>query len=63
MPPVTPMYGVHRPWRGWDVRLNGAAFVQVLFESDYRHRTGGTGARQGGSINWGMAMARRREGR
>src|ERR1044072_3920728 len=28
VPPVTPMYGVHRPWRGWDVRLNGAASLQ-----------------------------------
>jgi hypothetical protein len=60
LPPLTPMYGVHRPWRGWELRLNGAAFAQAIFESDYRHRTGGNGARQGGSVNWGMAMARRR---
>src|SRR5688572_26039531 len=23
LPAATPMYGVHRPWRGWDVRLDG----------------------------------------
>jgi hypothetical protein len=59
MPQVTPMYGIHRPWRGWDVRLNGVAFVQVLYEPRDRHRTGGSGRQQMGSINWGMFMARR----
>ncbi len=59
MPQITPMYGVHRPWRGWDVRLNGVAFVQVLYEPRDRHRTGGPGRLQVGSINWGMFMARR----
>ena len=62
MPQVTPMYGVHRPWRGWDVRLNGVAFVQALYEPRDRHRTGGSGRRQVGSINWGMFMARRNAG-
>ena len=56
------MYGVHRPWRGWDVRLNGALFVQALYEPGDRHRTGGASTRQAGSVNWGMAMARRRLG-
>lgn len=32
IPGATPMYGVHRPWRGWDVRVNGAVFVQALYE-------------------------------
>ena len=59
LPPATPMYGVHRPWRGWDVRLNGAAFVLGVFEPQYRHRTGGFGTRQAASINWGMFTARR----
>jgi hypothetical protein len=62
MPAVTPMYGVHRPWRGWDLRLNGAVFVQALYEPRDRHRTGGSGRRQVGSINWGMFMARRNVG-
>ena len=53
------MYGVHRPWRGWDLRLNGAVFLQALYEPRDRHRTGGTSTRQGGSNNWGMFMARR----
>ncbi len=59
IPSATPMYGVHRPWRGWDVRVNGAVFVQALYEPRDRHRTGGSGRRQAGSLNWGMLMARR----
>ncbi len=61
-PSATPMYGVHRPWHGWDVRLNGAVFVQVIYEPGDRHRTGGAGTHQGGSVNWVMAMARREVG-
>jgi hypothetical protein len=56
------MFGVHRPWRGWDLRLDGSAFVQFVYEPRDRHRTGGPGTRQLGSVNWGMAMARRRMG-
>jgi hypothetical protein len=59
MPTVTPMYGMHRPWRGWDIRFNGVAFVQALHEPRDRHRTGGSDRSQAGSINWGMFMARR----
>ena len=59
LPPVTPMFGVHRPWRGWDVRVNGVVFAQAVYEPSERHRTGGAGTRQGGSLNWGMFMARR----
>ena len=59
IPAATPMYGVHRPWRGWDVRVNGTVFVQALFEPRDRHRTGGFSTRQAGSLNWGMLMARR----
>ena len=62
LPQVTPMYGVHRPWRGWDLRLSGVAFAQALYEPRDRHRTGGSGTRQVGSINWGMFMARRNAG-
>ena len=62
LPQSTPMYGVHRPWRGWDIRLNGVVFVQALFEPRERHRTGGASTRQGGSLNWGMAQARRNLG-
>ena len=62
VPQVTPMYGIHRPWRGWDIRLDGVAFVQGLHEPRDRHRTGGSGRRQLGSINWGMLMARRNAG-
>ena len=62
LPPVTPMYGLHSPWRGWDVRLSGVAFVQGLYEPGERHRTGGASTRQAGSINWAMLMARRRLG-
>lgn len=59
VPQETPMYGVHRPWHGWDVRLNGAVFVQALYEPRDRHRTGGAATRQAGSLNWGMATLRR----
>jgi hypothetical protein len=59
LPEATPMYGVHRPWRGWDIRLNGVAFAQGLYEPRDRHRTGGFSTKQAGSINWGMFMARR----
>ena len=59
MPLATPMRGIHHPWRGWDVRLNGVVNVQALFEPRDRHRTGGPGRRQAGSVNWGMFMARR----
>ena len=59
LPQATPMYGIHQPWRGWDLRLNGAAFMQVLYEPADRHRTGGFSSRQAGSINWAMAQARR----
>ena len=59
LPSVTPMYGVHRPWRGWDVRLDGVAFLEGVLEPRDRHRTGGAATRQVAGINWGMAMARR----
>ena len=62
LPQATPMYGVHRPFRGWDVRLNGVAFVQALFEPRARHRTGGSDTSQVGGVNWGMFMARRNAG-
>jgi hypothetical protein len=62
LPEATPMYGVHEPWRGWDLRVNGSVIVQALYEPGDRHRTGGASTRQGGSVNWGMAMARRNLG-
>ena len=62
VPGITPMYGVHRPWRGWDLRVDGAAFVQAIFEPGDRHRTGGASTRQGSSVNWFMLMARRSVG-
>ena len=62
LPETTPMYGLHRPWRGWDVRLNGVAFAQGIYEPGDRHRTGGPGTRQAAGLSWGMAMARRSVG-
>jgi hypothetical protein len=56
LPPATPMYGLHRPWRGWDVRLDGRALVGLIDEPGDRHRTGGAQRRQLGSVNWAMAM-------
>jgi hypothetical protein len=62
LPRATPMYGVHRSWHGWDLRLDGAAFVQEIYEPGDRHRTGGAATHQAASVNWGMVMARRRTG-
>jgi hypothetical protein len=59
LPPVTPMYGVHQPWRGWDLRVDGVAFVQAIYEPRDRHRTGGDGRQEAGSVNWAMVAARR----
>lgn len=59
LPNVAPMYGIHQPWRGWDLRLNGVVTAQAVFEPGFRHRTGGAAERQGDSVNWGMFMARR----
>jgi hypothetical protein len=62
VPDNTPMDGVHQRWAGWAVMLHGTAFVQYLYEPGDRHRTGGVGAHQGSSVNWGMGMMRRRIG-
>ena len=43
--------------------LHGNAFGQFLYEPGERHRTGGFATRQFGSVNWGMAMARRQAGK
>jgi len=40
-PRATPMFGLHRGWRGWDVRLDGSLFVPLIYEPGERHRTGG----------------------
>jgi hypothetical protein len=55
LPDVTPMYGLHRTSGAWELMVHGNGFVQFLHESAPEHR----GASQMGSINWGMAMARR----
>lgn len=62
IPPVTSMSGVHRTWRGWDLRVSGAVFVQAVYEPGDRHRTGGFSTRQASGLNWGMLWARRRLG-
>jgi hypothetical protein len=59
LPRATPMYGVHREWHGWDLRLDGAFFLQAIYEPGDRHRTGGAATRQFNSLNWGMVRARR----
>ena len=55
-PDATPMYGVERQTGPWTLMLHGNAFAQFLNEN------GDRGSQQGGSINWGMVMARRRSG-
>lgn len=63
LPVDTPMFGVHRPWRGWDLRLDGSMAGQLLIEPGDRHRTGGPGDRQFSVANWGMVSVRRAAGR
>jgi hypothetical protein len=62
LPVATPMYGLHQPWKGWDARISASVFGQVLYEPTERHRTGGADSVQISSMNWGMAMLRRRLG-
>lgn len=62
LPTATPMYGIHQPWRGWDLRFDGVAAVEFLAEPRDRHRTGGNSNREAASANWVMAMARRNVG-
>ena len=56
------MYGLHRPWRGWDLRLTGALFAQLIVEPNDKHRTGGPATWEIDSVNWGMFMMRRSVG-
>jgi len=56
LPDSSPMYGIETRAGQWSVMFHGNAFVQFLNES------GNRASQQGGSINWGMAMARRRLG-
>jgi len=58
-PRATPMFGVHRGWKGWDLRLDGSVVLQWIAEPGDRHRTGGAAEFQLGSRNWGMVAARR----
>jgi hypothetical protein len=59
LPDATPMRGIHRSAKGWSVMLHGQGFAQFVAESGAEHRR----ARQAGSVNWGMLMARRLAGR
>ncbi|MGQ0734332.1 MAG: hypothetical protein ACT4QD_11820 [Acidobacteriota bacterium] len=59
VPDETPMYAVHRTWRGWEVMLHGTVVAQFLYEPGDRHRTGGSATHQWSSVNWAMGMARR----
>ena len=58
-PRESPIYGVHRQWKGWDVMFHGNVFGQFLYEPGDIHRTGGEQSTQVSSVNWGMAMLRR----
>ena len=62
LPQATPMFGIHRSWQAWDLRLDGTLFVHYLDEPGDRHRTGGAATHQLASPNWVMGMARRRIG-
>lgn len=62
LPAATPMYGLHQPWRGWDVRLAGSVFAQFVSEPTERHRTGGADTAQFSGVTWAMGMLRRAVG-
>lgn len=62
LPAATPMYGVHQPWRGWDVRLAGSAFAQYVYDPNEKHRTGGVDTSQFSGVGWAMGMLRRPAG-
>jgi hypothetical protein len=62
LPDETPMFGVPRTWRGWNLMFHGTAFGQFIYEPGDIHRTGGFDTGQVSSVNWGMAMARRAVG-
>ena len=62
LPDTMPMFGIERPWHGWEVMLSGTAAAQFLYEPGEVHRTGGFSTHQFSSTNWGMFMARRRAG-
>ena len=51
LPDETPMYGIARRWRSWDVMLHGTAFAQFLYEPGDKHRTGGFSDKQISSVN------------
>ena len=63
LPDFSPMFGVERPWHGWEVMFSGTAAAQFLYEPGEVHRTGGFSTHQFSSTNWGMLMARRQAGR
>jgi hypothetical protein len=58
-PETTPMHSIHRRLGAWEVMFHGNVFVQLLYEPDERHRTGGFATTQFSSVNWMMAAARR----
>ena len=60
LPSETPMTAVAFDAGSWELMLHGSVFVQGLYESGDRHRTGGFSAGQVSSANWAMVMARRR---
>jgi hypothetical protein len=60
--PETTHHGLHATWSGWEVRLHGSVFAQLLYEPGDHHRTGGFATNQLSSVNWGMVMARRSAG-
>jgi hypothetical protein len=56
LPDETAMYAIHRPAGMWELMWHANVFVQFLSESS------GRSGDEGGSINWGMLMARRSAG-
>ena len=62
IPDESPMFGIDRRLGPWTVMIDGAAFVQFLYEPGDFHRTGGVSNGQFSSANWLMGMVRRPAG-
>jgi hypothetical protein len=62
LPDETPMFGIQKKAGAWDVMFHWNVFGQFLYEPGYIHRTGGFETHQASSVNWFMAMGRRRVG-
>ena len=63
LPDATPMNGLHRQVRGWEVMVHGNAFLQILHESAPEHRGADAGRQYQLGHGDGTTAVGRRMGR